>query len=137
MNRSDVQRLARARIREARILLQKREYSGAYYLSGYSVECALKACIASKVRRYEFPDRDLAINSYTHNLEKLVGTAGLKQILESQYRANVHFAGNWGTIKDWNEVSRYEVKTRIQARDLYRAITNRHNGIFKWLRQHW
>lgn len=34
-------------------------YDGAYYLSGYAVEWALKACIAKNVKRYDFPDRKM------------------------------------------------------------------------------
>jgi len=32
-------------------------FDGAYYLAGYAVECAIKACIAKGTRRYEFPDK--------------------------------------------------------------------------------
>ena len=54
MNRTDLQKLSNARIREARILFAAGEYSGAYYLAGYAVECALKACIAKSVKRHDF-----------------------------------------------------------------------------------
>jgi hypothetical protein len=43
MNRSDLQQLTEMRIRESGILLTGAESSGAYYLAGYAVECALKA----------------------------------------------------------------------------------------------
>jgi HEPN domain-containing protein len=56
MNRKDFQELSDRRIREAKILFDAGEYSGAYYLAGYSVECALKACFASGVKRFDFPD---------------------------------------------------------------------------------
>jgi HEPN domain-containing protein len=76
VNRSDFQRLARIRLREARVLLGERCYEGAYYLGGYAVECALKACIAKKTRRYDFPDRDAINKYYVHNLERLALVAG-------------------------------------------------------------
>ena len=47
MNRADFQRLADVRIDEAGVLLAAGRWSGAYYLAGYAVECALKACIAT------------------------------------------------------------------------------------------
>jgi HEPN domain-containing protein len=47
MHRNDLMRLSRLRIREARVLLEAGEFPGAYYLAGYAVECALKACVAS------------------------------------------------------------------------------------------
>lgn len=46
MNRSDFQKLTELRLTEANALLGAKCYEGAYYLTGYAVECALKACIA-------------------------------------------------------------------------------------------
>jgi HEPN domain-containing protein len=48
MNRSDFHRLTEIRIKEAKVLLDRKCYEGAYYLAGYAVECALKACIAKE-----------------------------------------------------------------------------------------
>lgn len=45
MNRVDFRQLAGLRIAEAKVLLDNNLYAGAYYLAGYAVECALKACI--------------------------------------------------------------------------------------------
>ncbi len=50
MNRSDFQRLTRLRLDEAKVLLANERYQGAYYLIGYAVECALKACIAKQTK---------------------------------------------------------------------------------------
>jgi HEPN domain-containing protein len=50
MNRADFHKLAEIRIKEARVLLDRKCYAGAYYLAGYAVECALKACIARKTQ---------------------------------------------------------------------------------------
>ena len=44
---------------------------GAYYLAGYAIECALKACIAKATRRYDFPDRKKVDASHTHDLREL------------------------------------------------------------------
>jgi len=38
-------------------LLRLGLFDGAYYLAGYAVECALKACIAKGTQRFEFPDK--------------------------------------------------------------------------------
>ena len=46
MNRADLQKLAEERLADAELLLANGRFGGAYYLSGYVVECALKACIA-------------------------------------------------------------------------------------------
>ena len=59
MNRSDFQKLTELRITEARVLLESKCYEGTYYLIGYAVEFALKACIAKQTREYDFPDKNL------------------------------------------------------------------------------
>ena len=68
MNRVDLQALSETRIREAKSLLAAEFMDGAYYLAGYSVECALKACIAKQTQEHDFPDKKLVNESHTHNL---------------------------------------------------------------------
>jgi len=77
VNRRDLQNIALTRLKEVEVLLENRQYSGAYYLSGYVIECALKACIAKQTRKFDFHDKKTAIESYTHDLEKLVKVAKL------------------------------------------------------------
>jgi len=85
MNRTDLQRLTRLRLREARVLFDNRRYDGAYYLLGYAVECALKAYIAKQTKRYDFPDKKFVNDIYTHDLNKLLSVSGL----ESDYRKEI------------------------------------------------
>ena len=72
------------------------------------VECGLKACIAKNTKRYDFPEKKTVNDSYTHNLEQLIGVAGLRTDLETEIHANGDFASNWALVKDWGEDSRYE-----------------------------
>jgi hypothetical protein len=46
-DRATFQQLAELRLAEARALHAEGLYSGAYYLAGYAIECALKAKIAA------------------------------------------------------------------------------------------
>jgi hypothetical protein len=80
MDRRDFQELARLRVREATALMKLRLPDGAYYLAGYALECALKACIAKRTRRHEFPDKKRVEASYSHNLAQLVNEAGLRSV---------------------------------------------------------
>jgi HEPN domain-containing protein len=57
MDRKDLRALSRVRLSEARALFKAGLPDGAYYLAGYAVECALKACIAKETQRYEFPEK--------------------------------------------------------------------------------
>ena len=77
MNRNELRELALIRLKEAKSLLDSRNYEGAYYLCGYAVECGLKACIAKKTNRHDFPDKNTVNESYTHELSKLLRLAGL------------------------------------------------------------
>lgn len=119
MNRADLQQLAEARLREAKVLLDAGEWSGAFYLCGYAVECALKACIARQVKQDDFPDKRLATAVFTHDLVDLRGLAGLREeIVKLPKDRNV----NWLVTKDWRETARYELKSETDARGLYDAM---------------
>jgi HEPN domain-containing protein len=138
LTRAELRQLAEDRIADAAALLSAGRWSGAYYLAGYAVECALKACIAKLTNQDDFPrDRKFVEECYTHNLEKLLKSAGLKPTLDADAAANPIFASNWGAATDWEESSRYEQKTQAEAEKLYEVITNTTNGVLPWIRRHW
>lgn len=137
MNRNQLKNISRQRVKEARSLLDERHWPGAYYLIGYAVECALKACVAKQVNRFDFPDRKLANAAYTHNLEKLVKVAGLAQTFDIDRESNQRLEVNWAVVKDWDVLTRYEITTtEAQARDMFSACTGR-NGILPWIKKRW
>jgi HEPN domain-containing protein len=137
MNRADLQRLAKARIREAQILFAAGEHSGAYYLAGYAIECALKACIAKSVKRYDFPDKSLAQDSYVHDLGKLLKLADPNSELVTAAQANPLLNASWNLAKNWTEQSRYEVRTKNEAEAIINAITRRKDGVLPWIKRRW
>ena len=136
MNRADFHKLVEIRIKEARILLDRKCYEGAYYLAGYAVECALKACIARKTQAYDFPPQD-AKTFYTHDLDILFSKADLKSLREVREQKVTKFKLNWAVVKDWKTVTRYEQVDGKRARDLYHAITNVRYGVLPWLKRYW
>lgn len=129
--------MALTRLREAEVLLAARQYSGAYYLAGYAVECALKACIAKKVKRYDFPDRRLALDAYTHDLKRLVEVAEIGVDIAGQRASDAVFDVKWKTVVRWSEQSRYEKCGRRQAETLIHAIADDQHGVLPWLQLHW
>lgn len=137
MNRKQFQELARIRLAEARVLLGAGHNSGAYYLSGYAAECGLKACIAKMTKRYEFPDKQRAQDSYTHNLNALIKVAGLEPDLKSTVLSDATFAAYWSVVKDWNESSRYEKIPGLRARDMIQAVSDSGHGVLTWITRHW
>ena len=137
MNRVELQQLAEERAREAETLLNAGHWSGTYYLIGYAVECALKACIAKLTNLHDFPDKDRTLKSYSHDVEALVHIAGLKVLRNAEASANRIFDDNWQIVKDWNEQARYQRWTEAKARELFTAITDTTNGVLPWIMGHW
>jgi HEPN domain-containing protein len=138
MNRFDFQRLAELRLRESKALLASGFPDGAYYLAGYAVECALKACIAKRTHEHDFPDRTLVIESYTHSLKELFRLADVKDDWNTAVRSNPALKSNWLLLQNWSEISRYESGKAVQqADDLLNAIEAPDGGILPWLRQRW
>jgi len=138
VNRLQFQELTKLRQREAYALLSNRLYSGAYYLMGYAIECSLKACIAKQTKRHDFPDKNETIQSYTHNLQQLIGLSSLSVALKKATESNRELQNNWLVVKDWKEDSRYRLTiTALEAKDLYKACTSRKNGILPWIKKQW
>lgn len=137
MNKKELEILSAIRIKEAEILLNSECYHGAYYLAGYALECGLKACIAKRTRQFDFPDKKLANDSYTHDLAKLLITAGLKQELLLQENQDINFKLNWSVANKWSEESRYDHAIEKQdAKDLFEAITENQSGVLSWLKKY-
>ena len=138
MNRKDLQTLSDLRVKEATALFDQGLFDGAYYLLGYAMECALKSCIARQFRQYDFPDKKLVLDSYTHELEKLLSVSGLKEKLETELKNNPAMEFNWGAVKDWSEKARYHYgKGKIESLDFYNAVTEEGTGILSWLKNWW
>jgi len=137
VTRRDLQALARTRLGDARTLLEAGRYDGAYYLLGLAVECGLKACIARRVSRHDFPDKKLAIESHTHEFWQLIRAANLDAALKADMTASAFFSANWMVVKDWSVESRYTSTGRAKAEALHEAVNNRKHGVMRWIRQRW
>ena len=134
--RKDFKVLADLRAKEAEILLKNSKPQGAYYLAGYAVECALKACVAKRTKRFQFPPKpDRVRDIYSHKLDALVVVAGLDLDLKNEIKSNPAFATNWSIVKDWTEESRYK-SSRLNGRDMYNAVVGA-DGVLPWIKQRW
>jgi hypothetical protein len=131
--------LAEVRIAEATALLGLPVPlpDGAYYLAGYAVECALKACIAKTYNQHDWPEKSFVSDCHTHNLGALVRLAGLEVALLADAAANLAFALNWSIVKDWSERSRYERHSQAKARRMVDAVTDNANGVLSWIKARW
>lgn len=136
-NRTDLQHLAEVRIEEARALLAANMSDGAYYLAGYAVELALKACIAQLTQEHEFYDFHLAKNVFTHEPKRLVALANLRPQLDVDMQADAELEKNWVIACQWGPDSRYKTSSSAEASALIEAITDPHHGVLQWIRIHW
>jgi hypothetical protein len=138
LNRDKLQALAENRIQEADVLLQARYWTGAYYLTGLGVECALKAFLARAVQRYDFPDKSFINRAYTHKLEDLAKLdPEFWKDLDSESNADTKLAGNWNTVFEWNDENRYETVDQMQAASLFAAATEPISGVMDWIKRRW
>ena len=139
MNRDDFQQLAVMRLADAKVLLATgTNANAAYYLAGYAVECALKACIAKRTMQYQFPPLDVKEHYYTHNLNTLAKTAQLSSLLEQEVRGGTVLGRYWETVLRWSEQNRYVLNiTQQDALDIVQAIEDEKEGVLIWLQQHW
>lgn len=135
--RDDLKRLTHIRVEEAAALLSANQPSGASYLVGYAIECALKACIAAQFREHQLPDKKLVNDSYTHDLRKLIGLAGLRQNFDTHYRSSSDFQVNWTVVEQWSEGRRYQIAGLRDAQDMYDAVTTEPDGVLAWVKRHW
>jgi hypothetical protein len=139
VNRADWQRLADVRIAEAIALLGLAPPmpDGAYYLAGYAVECALKACIAKMYNQDDWPEKVFVSECHTHNLLALVRLAGLEAARAADAMANPALTLNWSIVKDWSERSRYERHSRSKAQKMIDAVINHPDGVLPWIKARW
>jgi HEPN domain-containing protein len=132
-----LQILSGIRLREAKALAKLGMNDGAYYLAGYCVECALKACIAKATQRHDFPNKKKADASYTHACRDLVRVAGLEEARVAEARRDAAFRQNWDIVELWSEHSRYVSTDATTARRFIEAVGDRTHGVLRWVKLDW
>lgn len=124
---------------DSQILLEAKRWSTTYYLAGFSVECALKACATRRIPAKSIPDKKWLLNKFfTHDLNHLLACAGLNQALKHHADNSPVFSKNWvqGVLK-WSSESRYSEVSPAAARELVRAVNDEQDGVLPWLKNFW
>lgn len=137
LTKNDLEKLAQVRLEDALLLLQAGRSSSAYYLAGYAVELALKACISKLIQSDSIPDKALINAIYTHKLNELLSIAGLRPQFDAEAKADALFAAHWAIVNNWSEESRYEFWDSISATTLLQAVQDPNHGVFQWVKKHW
>lgn len=103
---TEVQRIASARLHDARVLLAAKRYDGAVYLCGYAVELALKARICKTLKWQGYPETQkefTGLNSFkVHDLDLLLRLTGKEQSVKTGFLAE------WSAVAAWNPEARYK-----------------------------
>jgi HEPN domain-containing protein len=119
--KKDLEALAETRLGDATHLFNGGRYSAAYYLAGYAVELAIKACIADHFQADTIPDKEFVKQIYTHDLNGLLGLAGIRQEFDRDKKNNRQLASNWGVASQWSETSRYAMWDQFAAASIIQA----------------
>jgi hypothetical protein len=102
-----IRTIARARVRDAQVLLSEDRYDGAFYLCGYAVELASKARICRTLKWQGFPEsssefKDLS-SFKTHNLNVLLKLSGR----DNKIRTDATLFAAWSIVLQWQPETRY------------------------------
>lgn len=109
---SELEILARRRLRDARILQKNNRHDAAVYLCGYGIELGLKAIICKNLKLKGIPniatEFRIIKDIKTHNLEDLLKLVpqNIAQDIKSIY------LGDWSIIQKWNPEMRYSPDLR-------------------------
>lgn len=133
LKRTTLQGVAQAKFDDAFILMKHHRFSNAYYLAGFAIEIALKACIAKRFEADTIPDKALVADLYIHDLRKLVNVAGLKSDLDTTERADSSFSAHWAIVCEWKPDVRYDSVDAISTQIMMASV----HEVFEWIRARW
>lgn len=119
---NELRSIARARLRDAQVLLRAKRFDGAFHRCGYSVEVALKARICRTLKWAGFPDAAQDFKGMqslkTHDLEILLRLSGVEARVKAKQLAE------WSAVLDWTPDRRYQPigkSTQQEATDIVTA----------------
>jgi len=103
---TELEEIAKARLRDAQVLLDAGRYDGAVYLCGYAVEVALKARICRTLSWSGYPSTRAEFQNFqsfrTHSLDVLLSLSGIEAEIKSNYLAQ------WSGVVAWEPEARYK-----------------------------
>jgi HEPN domain-containing protein len=106
ISRNDLRKIARARLKDAEVLLANRRYDSAVYLCGYAIELVLKARICQTLKWSGFPETSKEFQPFqslkTHSLVTLLSLSGQEQRITSSYLPA------WSVVAPWDPEARYK-----------------------------
>jgi HEPN domain-containing protein len=120
----ELRAIARARLRDAEVLLRAKRFDAAWYLCGYAVELALKARICRTLKWPGFPASPKEFEGLqsvrTHNLGILLRFSGVED------RVKAKQIQEWSVVLKWNPEQRYQgnrLSTAQEAAEMVKCVT--------------
>jgi HEPN domain-containing protein len=105
IDRTELSKIARERLKDAEALLKAGRYEGAIYLVGYVVEIALKSRICKTLKWRSFPQTRSEFQNFqsfkTHDLDTLLSLSAVEDRIKSKFLAE------WSAIATWDPEARY------------------------------
>ena len=121
---------------DAQQLFDAERYTNAVHLGGLSVECALKSLICRHFAAEALPDLRVVQRAHSHQLDDLIGLAGVKAELQAQTDADLSFASNWSVVREWSITQRYDILERDASESFLSAALGE-NGVLPWIKTYW
>lgn len=105
LEKKEIKKIAKARLKDAQVLVASRRYDGAIYLCGYAIELGLKARICRTLKWSGFPSTNNEFKDYrsfkTHNLDVLLHLTGIEEKIKRELFAE------WSAVAEWDPETRY------------------------------
>ena len=115
LSRRELKQIARARLKDAEVLVGAKRYDGASYLCGYAVEVALKAKICETLKWKGFPSTRKEFENYqsfkTHSLDVLLALSGVEEKIKNRYLTE------WSVVAEWDPEARYKPVGKVSEGD--------------------
>lgn len=120
ISRTDLRKIAQAKLQDAEALLQAQRYHSAIYICGYAIELALKARICLILNWDEFPSSKTEFQKYqsfkTHELDVLLRLSGAEAIMKNKYLKE------WSDVASWSPEIRYKLVGSTSSQEAHTMI---------------
>lgn len=111
MQKTEIEEIVKARLKDAEVLLKASRFDGSVYLCGYAIELSLKARICKTLQWDEYPTSSKYSTFKTHDPDVLLHLTGLEDQLKLKYMTE------WSIVAQWNPEARYKPIGSVKESD--------------------
>jgi HEPN domain-containing protein len=111
MQKTEIEKIVEARLKDAEVLLKASRFDGSVYLCGYAIELGLKARICETLKWNEYPTSGKYSTFKTHDLDVLLHLSGIEDTVKLNYMTE------WSIVAQWNPEARYETIGKVKEAD--------------------